>query len=1537
MAGLRRFHPVVARWFEGHVGSPTETQRRAWARIAEGEHVLVTAPTGSGKTLTAFLWALDRLLTGEWEGGRTRVLYVSPLKALNNDIERNLLFPLAGLETAFERAGIEAHPVRVRTRSGDTPTGERQKMVRRPPEILITTPESLNILLTSKGGRGMLGALATVILDEIHAVAGSKRGTHLITAVERLTELSGEVQRIALSATVRPLARVARFVGGYRRADEGGGEPVYRPRPVEIVRTTAEKRYDFAVAFPEEAAAPQSGGGDDLDLLELDRPPDGIWTQMARALKQRIRANRSTLLFGNSRRMVEKLTRHLNEDEVGELAYSHHGSLSREIRTVVERRLKEGRLAAIVATNSLELGIDVGSLDEVLMVGTPPSVASAVQRVGRSGHRVGETARGRLYPIFGRDFLDAAVVGRAVAEGDVEEVRPVTGALDVLAQVLLSMLAAEPREIDELYDFIRTAAPYRRLSRRQFDLVLEMLAGRYADSRVRELAPRVSIDRLRGVVRARPGAARLIYLSGGTIPDRGYFNLRLADSKAKLGELDEEFVWERSVGDSFTLGAQSWRIVRVTHNDVLVTPAPRAAAMAPFWRAEARDRSFHLSERVGLFLERAEETLRGSGGTEVLLESLQRDHHMEPFAAGQLVELLLRQRAATGRLPHRRLLLVERFRDDSTPEKGREGREQLVLHTFWGGRVNRPLTVALAAAWERRHGTPLEIDHDNDCVILALPAGVEVDEILELVRSDNLESLLRRGLARTGFFGARFRENAGRALLLPRGGFRRRVPLWLSRERAKKLLDTVSRYRDFPVLVETWRHCLQDAFELETARRLLGELERGEIEVLQAATGAPSPFAAGLIWQRTNRLMYEDDVPEGETGGLSGGLLKELVHSSRLRPRLPADLLDRFQRKLHRTYPGYAPRTADELVDWVVERIAIPRGEWRQLLAAIDRDGAAEGGGGTATAMLAGAGDRLARLGLAGADRESGEWEGVVVATEAAPRLLRALGREADEVVFAAVHEGVGEGELRRTVVAAAELPGPPAVEGGEGDPLEGLVAEWVRYYGPFDPALLGSVFGLPGPRVDEIVESLAAAETVVVDQFRGAPPGEEDEAPLEVCDAENLERLLRILRASSRVSLPTLPLARLPLFLASHQGLAGRGGGVEDLERALERLFLFPAPAPAWEADLLPARLDPYYPSWLDSLMQESRLLWVGCGREKVTFAFPGDLELLEVEGGQEGDGEEEAAGEAVSTLFADPGARYSLEELARQSGVETSELTRRLWDLAWRGRVSNSTFLAVRQGALARFRAGEETPPPRAPRPPGGRRFRSWRSERPHPGDWFLLNGDRRRERPDALDLEELNKERARVLLERYGVLFRELALRELPGLGWGRIFRSLRLMELSGEIFSGHFFDGIPGLQFATPAALRRLRDGLAEDAVYWMSAIDPAAPCGLGLEGFRGESPARLPSNHLVFHGQRLVLVSRRGGGELEIRVAADHPHLEEYLEFLKVQLTRQFDPVRAVDVETINGEPAVRSPFAAPLAGIFALTREPGALRLRRRY
>lgn len=1475
---LEIFHPVVAGWFRKRVGEPTEAQRAAWPAIASGEHVLLVAPTGSGKTLAAFLAALDRLASGALPGGAVRVLYISPLKALGSDVRRNLLGPLEQLRSAWLAHGTPMPEIRVETRSGDTPAEDRARMARRPPEILITTPESLNILLTSRRGRAILSGVAQVILDEVHAVAGSKRGVHLITAVERLARVAGEFQRIALSATVSPPGRIAGWVGGVEPGP--GGEPS-RPRRVRVLRAGDTKRYDLGVVFPAAAAGEESAG------------TDGMWRAVVKEIGRPLRRNRSTLVFANSRRTVEKLTRLVNEAAGEDVATPHHGSLSREVRTAVEDRLKSGALRAVVATNSLELGIDVGVLDEVLLVQTPPSVGSAVQRIGRAGHTVGGVSRGRFVALVPRDLLAAAVVARAVADGAIEPVVPPSGPLDVLAQVLVSMTATEPWPVEGLWNLVRCADPYRDLSRRQFDLVLDMLAGRYASARLRHPRPLVSIDGVDGTVRGRPGAERLVYLAGGTIPDRGYFHLRRDDTGALLGELDEEFVWERSVGDTFTLGVQAWRIERITHNDVFASPARGLSAMAPFWRAEERARSFVLSERIAGFLETVEPQLDDPA----LAGRLEADHFLDRGAAAGLLDLLRRQRAAVGRLPHRHRVVAERVTD---PQERGEG-EWLVIHTLWGGKVNRPLAIALQAAWQERHGVPLEVIHDDDCIAVSAAGGARAAELFSMVDAANVERLLRARLERSGMFGARFREAAGCALLLPREGFRRRTPLWLSRQRAKELLEAVSRYDDFPLLIEAWRSCLQDDSDLQALARLLDEIRDGRIEVVESRTDHPSPFAAGVVWRRTNELMYEDDVPAaGGPSRLREDLIREVSRSAYLRPRVGLGVIADFRRKLQRTWPGYAPATADALVETVAERGAMPLASWLDLAVAVERESGRH--------VVDEAADRLLELAWPGSETPS-----VVAAASEVPRVLHCRGVGAGEVRM----RGVGGRPASAAALAAAAARWRHGAAADAADPLAELVAELLRFEGPVARAWAAGVLGLEPSSLEGPIQSLADAQRVVLGALS---EGGFD----EVCDAENHERLLRLARAAGRPAFETLPASALPLFLARWQGL-GSGEGIEGLRASLERLFGLPAPAGAWEEEFLPARLDPYFPEWLDALLADTDLTWVGCGNQRIAFALAAERELFALSSASRPDEKDPALPPAEG--------RWSFADLARRSGVPTADLAARLWRLAWSGAVSCDGFAPLRRGIETSFdpKSGPNPPPTARSRP----RYDRWRSGRPFEGHWYRVPTP---DVPsDPLESQELDRDRVRVLLDRYGVLVRELLEHEPRALSWGRLFRALRLMELSGEVVTGQFFTGVSGPQFASPEALARLRDGLPEDGVIWLNAADPASPCGLAVSGLPSGLPRRHLSNHVVFHGTRLVVVSERRGRDLRLDVSPDHPLLDRYLSFLKAALTRRVRPVGAVRVETINGQPAATSGYRESLAGSFHVVRDGQGLRLMRRY
>jgi ATP-dependent helicase Lhr and Lhr-like helicase len=1470
-SSLSFFHPLIRKWFSEKVGEPTDIQSKAWPEIAEGRHVLVTAPTGCGKTLAAFLWGINQLVIGAWPTGKIRILYLSPLKALNNDVQRNLLKPLQELREYFEATGAPFPDISVLTRSGDTPGEERRKMARRPPDILITTPESLNILLSSHGGRSLLTGVASIILDEIHAVIGTKRGTHLITAVDRLVPLSGDFQRIALSATVNPAERVAQFVGGFLKTGKGV-DSIYEKRPVSVIRSIQAKTYDIKVSFPQDAR---------------EKMVDGSWwPALIDAFKDIIKQHRSTLLFANSRRTTEKVTRLINESEQAELAYAHHGSLSREIRLAVEQKLKNGELRAIVATNSLELGIDIGSLDRVVLVQTPRSVSSALQRIGRSGHSVGETSRGLLFPTHGRDFIDAAVMARASLDQDIEEIHPIEAPLDILAQIILSMCAMEKWDIDELHAFLKTSYPYRNLPRKLFDIVLEMLSGRYADSRLRELKARVSLDKVDNTIQAHSEVPYLIYTSGGTIPERGYFDLRLKDTHAKIGELDEEFVWERSLGETFTLGTQLWRIEKITHNDVEVVPVRSAVGIFPFWKAEPQDRDFHFSEKIGQFLEHADVQLDSPGFRQELLDR----YAMEETAADELIGFLKLQKEATGTgLPHRHHLLLEHVEEPGA----RGDLKQVILHTFWGGRVNRPFALALAQAWEEKERKPLQFIENDDAILLMLPQQFQVQDLFSLLSPDAVESFLRKRLEQTGFFGARFRENAERALLLPKSSFKRRMPLWLIRLRSKELLAAVGRYEDFPILLETWRTCLEDEFDLQHVKAMIEELQTGVIRISETVTRAASPFAGNLVWKQTNKYMYEDDTPVlAKESALRPDLIKELLFSSHLRPKIPAEVVRVLDSKLKRTAPGYPPSSAIELLDWVKERMLVPEPEWKELASAIRRDHDEDAG-----AWLASEAKKLFWL----------TWPGVrhplLCALEVLPKVVVAFRLHTEVLsIQPAGKEEKAETVKRRVLSFLGEAP--ESVRTSEEYDLTSFLSEWLSFYGPMEKEGLVRLLGITLERLDEAIEPLIEAQDLVMDRF------EEESSVLEICDSGNLETLLRMSRRYRQPSFQALSPEKLALFLPLFQGIVPRGESLDDLQQRLEQLFGWAAPVGAWEEYLLPARMNRYRSEWLDDLINSTDLIWFGCGQKRISLAFSQDIELFRPVEHAAAQGHDNGE---LDHLIPDRRGRYSFFEIAEFSHLDTVHATELLWKEAWKGHVTSDTFRVIRKGVMTGFNAQAFADEARLPSRRSG--FNRWKVSRPLEGHWLRIDPvpvDR-----DILGDEELVKDRIRQLLKRYGVLFRELLTNELPPLQWKSLFRSLRLMELSGEVLSGYFFEGLSGPQFISHEAFRVLQEPFLQDSVFWINAADPASLCGLGLAPVKG-LPARMSSTFLVYHGSRLVMISKRLGKGLDIFATPEDKHLAGYFGLFKDLLSREFNPLQKIGVEVINGVPALQSPYAAAL-------------------
>ncbi|EHJ46480.1 DEAD/H associated domain protein [Solidesulfovibrio carbinoliphilus subsp. oakridgensis] len=1466
---LSLFHPLVARWFSEHVGKPTDIQELAWPRIAAGEHVLAVAPTGSGKTLTAFLSALNSLATGAWPTGRVSVVYVSPLKALGTDVRANLLTPLAGLRRAFAAAGEDFPALRAEIRSGDTPSEDRRRMLRQPPEILITTPESLNLLLSSQGGRGMLTAVRLVILDEIHAVAGSKRGVFLLSAVERLAGLAGEFQRVALSATVSPLETVAAMVGGFVPSGDLS-DPVLTPRPVAIVQSRAEKRMDVRVHF-----APWPD----------DRPPRASFIQiLADDVRRRILANRSTLVFVNSRKFCEKLARLINDDQPEILAYAHHGSLSRELRQTVESRLKAGELKAVVATNSLELGIDIGAVDEVLLVECPPTVSAAVQRIGRSGHRVGEVSRAVFLPTTEKDLLEAAVMARAAHERDIEPIRPVSAPLDVLAQTLVAMCGVEAWDVDAFYQAVRQAWPYRDLSRRAFDLTLAMLTGRYAATRIRELAPLLAVDALDGTVAARKGALLRLYASGGVIADRGYYALRRQDSDGRLGELDEVFVWEARLGQVFAFGAQNWRIERITDADVFVSPAPAGSVPAPFWLGDARSRDRHFSDLLAHFLEEADVRLDDPAFGEELI----RDHCLEPGAAEALLGYLRRQKEATGSgLPHARHLLVE---VTATGPGGAPG-NQVILHAPLGLSRTAPLALVLEAALSRKYGHAIPVFAGNDCVAATLPGEIDPLDMLEAVPGRAVAGLLRERLEGSGSFGAAFREAAGRALLLPRDGFGKRQPLWITRLRARKLLAAVASHGDFPMVLEAWRACLVDIFDPAGLEEFLAGARSGAVAVTVAHTRVQSPFAADLVWRHVNEYMYLTDA--GTVAGPSGvrpDLVAEVARGPS-RPAVPQAVVEAYVAKRQRLFPGYAPSGPAELLEWLKERVVVAGDQWQAILAAVARDHGEE------PAVLESAlAPKLARL------RVPGLAEPLVAALERAPDIARAL---------------YGDPALAAPVDPKAKVPRLAAATAEEtAAAREALLVEWLAFYGPLSMDEMAGFLGMPETLLAAVADDLAVAGRWVSGELVSGREG------TLWCDAGSFETLLRLARAARRPGLAALPASRLPYFLARWQGLARPAGDAEGLAEHLERLACLPLAAGLWEADVLPARCRAYDPAWLDAALETTGLAWFGAGPKKVLFARPDDLDLAGFSPPAPDPG-----------LFPDPRAGYDFSTLLDITGLSPTALAERLWQAAWKGQATCNSLAVLRRGVATDFtpeaasyeasrqgrRSLRRTNPARyaAALPLAG----SWRQPRvPEPPD-------------DPVAREELAMDRARLLLARYGVVCRDVIGREAAPFAWAGIFRALRRMELSGEVVSGEFFAGLSGPQFATGRAVRLLAEGLPGTDAWWCAGRDPAALWGLGPAGEGLPLPRRAAGSYVAFAGSSPVLALEAGGGRLSTVLPPDAAALPEALAPLVHLLTRRVRPEARVAVLTINGGPAGESPYVPVLRQVFEVVRERRGLTL----
>jgi ATP-dependent helicase Lhr and Lhr-like helicase len=1098
MSPLDVFSPETRAWFEQAFDGPTPAQELGWPAIARGGHTLIQAPTGSGKTLAAFLFGIDKLNPHAGEG--LRLLYVSPLKALNYDIERNLRGPLAGLRSEL----------RVGVRTGDTPQKERAAMVRNPPDILITTPESLFLLLTSQA-RETLRGIEAVIVDEVHAVAGTKRGAHLALSLERLDRLTGKpIQRVGLSATQRPLEEIGRFVSGGRE--------------IELVDAGRAKELDLKVVVP-------------LDDMRDPEEQQSIWPSIYPEIVQLVCAHRSTIVFVNNRRLAERLALRLNDLAEEEIARAHHGSLAREQRVDVEELLKKGEIPCLVATSSLELGIDMGAVDLVIQVESPKSVARGLQRVGRAGHELDAVSKGRIFPKFRADLLESAVVARRMLDGAIEETKIPRNPLDVLAQQIVAICADEEIAVDELHRLVRGAYPFAGLSRVQLENVLDMLDGRYPSDEFAELRARVVWDRTAGVVKGRQGARRLAVTNAGTIPDRGLFGVHLVDGGGRVGELDEEMVYEARAGQTFLLGASTWRIEEITRDRVLVSPAPGVPGAVPFWKGEGVGRPYELGEAIG-----ATSRELVALPDDKAQARLQADHMLDERAATNLLTFLREQEAATGAVPSDRTIVVERFRDEI-------GDWRLCILTPFGGRVHAPWALALGARLRASLGLETQAIWSDDGIAIHLPdadAPPPVDEVL--LEPEQIEELVTQELGDTALFGARFRENAGRSLLIPRRRPGERTPLWQQRLKAQSLLQVARRYPAFPIVLETYRECLQDVFDLPALKRLLQGLRTRQIDLVDVETASASPYAASLLFDYVANYMYEDDTPAAERRAqalsLDRDLLRELLGQEELRDLIDPGALEAVEQQLRG-----AARSPDELHDLLRRRGDLREGEYPEDLA---------------EPLLAER--RAVHVRVAGERR--------LIAAEDAGRYRDAVG-------------AMPPGGLPEVFLETDD------------EPVHSLVRRFARSRGPFTTAEANARFGR---NVEPVLRELERRDELVRGELR--PGGSER----EWCDPEVLRRLRRASLAALRREVEPAEQAALGRFLPSWHGIGRRA----SLREALVPLQGLALPAALWESDVLPRRVPGYRPEQLDALCASGEVVWVGAGLDRVALYFREDAPAL-------------------------------------------------------------------------------------------------------------------------------------------------------------------------------------------------------------------------------------------------------------------------------------------------------------------------------------
>lgn len=1515
---LASLHPIVREWFAERFGAPSEPQRLGWPAIASGEHTLILAPTGTGKTLAAFMWELNQLIVRGLESplpNAVQILYISPLKALGNDVQRNLEQPLAELRARFEAEGREFPEIRIGVRTGDTPPAARARMLRKAPHILITTPESLNILLTSLKGRGMFSTVRALILDEIHAVAGTKRGAHLALTLERLEVLlESPVQRIGLSATQRPLEEVAHFLGGMRVEPEGGAPAEFRP--VTIVDCGLVKTMELSVVSP---------------VPDLGEVSGSVWPSVAELVLKYIRQSRTTLVFVNNRAQAERIAARVNVLADEQIARPYHGSLARERRLELERALKAGELPALISTSSLELGIDIGSVDLVIQLQSPKRVSAGLQRVGRAGHNLGAVSRGVVVPTFRDDLVESAAIVEAMRAGDVEPTRAIQNALDVLAQSVVAMVSVDDWTAGDAFALVRRAYPYHRLTRKAFDEVLSMLSGKYSSELAAELEPRMTWDRVNDRLAGTRASRMMAVISGGTIPDRGLYTVNLAD-RTRLGELDEEFVHESRVGDVFQLGSATWRIRAIEHDRVIVTPAPGAPARMPFWHGESSTRSVPLSVRVGAL---RRELAVVDIDDDSVNAGLEARYGVDAACAQSLRSYIAEQRASTGIVPDDRTMVLEQFRDEM-------GALRIVLHSVFGGRVNAPWGMALAQrVREALPGMEVQVQTTDDGIMLRLPnlgTTAPLSAIMHL-SAEEAETRVMEEVGSTSLFGARFRMNAARALLLPRGSPKRRMPLWLQRLKALDLLDAVRRFPSFPILVETYREVLQDAFDMAALKEVLDSIGAGRITIRTVETERASPFAASLQFGFVMDWLYGDDTPRAERQAallsIDRGLLDEVMGTEGA-DEGTLEAIEQLLAERRGTAEGRRARTADELAvlldragDLTIEEVRARVADAEGWLGANDP-----------MAELLDAGRALA-IPFAG---EGGGEEWRVVLTESIGRYAAARAPETISRVRAT--SSLVERDAKEVIPAAMRsIVLEPKVARRE------ILARWLALAGPMTVEEVRVRYGWPAAWIEKRIEEWEENGKLVRGRFR------RDVEASEWATRRVVELARNRALAALRKQIQAVDLATFAAFLQRWQHLDPREhlDGASGVSAILAQMTGLPRAPGAWERDIIPGRMERYDPAWLAQLASGGSIVWAGGSRPD-----PDDAPTLNSvrffprgEGAIWLDEEDEppltanaaAVREALETL----GASFTAD---LQAATQLSSLSVRdaLRELSAAALVANDTVEALREivrtrSVPGRARAGrghamqdptrwlpesfEATPGrPVYSRTPSARRLPKWRRpDLPGPqsawvGRWSLLRtpgtwGTR-------LDEEEHAEHIARQWLERYAIVTRDWWRRERPPVSWRAIYRELKRLEYRGEVRRGYFVEGMSGAQFALPEAVERLRaqpDLDAQAPIIVMSAGDPANPYTLPLESIaRGSLVRPRGAGALLLTRRGNVILNAEGRGKrISIAPDASDADVTEASRLLGEYLSRGTPAgaraARDPRIEIVNGEAAGASAHA----------------------